>query len=173
MKNNEFYWVRFKEDPKKELKPAQYIAGDMYVVGSKDRIPLELFETIRRIKPINTMQTVYVAGSYRWKGSRWIPSFIGELINIYKAWETARQVWLAGFAAVCPHTNGMLMDRFGGTPEMFLQGDIDILRQCDYILMMPDWENSSGAIAEREFAIKNEIPVFYSVKKLIKESAWQ
>lgn len=119
------------------------------------------------------MKTVYIAGAYRWKGSRWIPSIIGELINIYKAWEIARQVWIAGFAAVCPHTNGLLMDRFGGTPEMFLKGDLDILRQCDYILMLPEWQKSAGATEERLFAIQQGIPIFYSVHELATGHLWQ
>ncbi len=120
----------------------------------------------------NSMKTVYIAGAYRWREQRWVPEVIGELINIYKAWNIARQVWMAGFAAVCPHTNGILMDRFGGTPDMFLQGDLDILRQCDYILMMPQWQKSAGATQERAFAMKHEIPVFYSIESLQAESSW-
>ncbi len=118
------------------------------------------------------MKTVYIAGAYRWRGQRWVPEVIGELINIYKAWNIARQVWMAGFAAVCPHTNGILMDRFGGTPDMFLQGDLEILLHCDYILMMPEWRKSTGATQERAFALKNEIPVFYSIESLQGESSW-
>jgi len=172
MRNHEFYWVKFKEDQTQQIKPAQLVNGEMYIVGSKQSIPVELFDTIERVKGTSNMKTVYVAGAYRWRGSRWLPSVIGELINIYKAWNISRQVWIAGFAAICPHTNGMLMDRFGGTPEMFLQGDLDILRQCDYILMMPGWQQSTGATEERAFAQKVGIPVFYSVEALKGESSW-
>jgi hypothetical protein len=172
MKNHEFYWVNFKEDQRKETKPAQYLEGEMYIVGARNSIPIELFENIERIKPVSKMKTVYVAGAYRWKGSRWLPSVIGELLNIYKAWNVSRKVWLAGFAAICPHTNGMLMDRLGGTPEMFLKGDLDILAQCDYILMMEGWQQSAGATEERAFAIQQGIPVFYSVEALEGEHLW-
>jgi hypothetical protein len=171
MRNEEFYWVSFKEDRKQTTKPAQLVGGEFYIVGSKNSISTELLEVKGRVKPI-TMKTVYVAGSYRWKGSRWIPPVVGELINIYKAWNVARQVWIAGFAAVCPHTNGLLMDRFGGTPEMFLEGDLDILHQCDYILMMDGWQKSSGATEERAFAQKHGIPVFYSIEALKGEHLW-
>lgn len=119
------------------------------------------------------MKTVYIAGPYRWRGSRWVPAIIGEIINIYKAWKIARDCWVAGFAAVCPHTNGMLMDRFGGTPELFLKGDLNILRQCDCILMMPEWEKSKGAIAERDFALTFCIPIYYSIDSLKREIQWQ
>ena len=172
MKNNEFYWVRFKEDPRKETKPAQLLNGEMYIVGHKFGIPLELIEYSQRVKPSSiTMKTVYIAGAYRWRGTRWLPPIIGELVNIYKAWKIARDCWVAGFAAVCPHTNGALMDRFGGTPEMFLKGDLDILQQCDCILMMPGWERSTGATAERQFALKMGIPVYHSIDALRRESS--
>lgn len=112
------------------------------------------------------MQTVYIAGSYRWRGNRFVPPIIGEIINIYKAWKVAHSVWAAGFVAVCPHANGALMDRFGLSPDIFLKGDFAILHQCDAILMMPEWQQSTGARAERDYAIEQGIPVYYSIQAL-------
>lgn len=119
------------------------------------------------------MITVYVAGAYRWRGHKFVPSIIGELLNIIKAWRAAKDVWAAGFVAVCPHTNGAFMDRFGISPETFLQGDLVILSQCDCILMMPDWSKSSGARAEKDFAIAHGIPVYYSLDALKKGDLWR
>lgn len=38
-----------------------------------------------------------------------------------------------------------------------------MVRQCDGVLMLPDWEDSTGASCERALAIKCGKPVFYSV----------
>lgn len=166
LKNHSYYWIAFREDKRSESKAAQLINGDMYIVGHKQGIALDLVEIKDRIKPINRMKTVYIAGAYRWRGSKLVPSVIGEIVNIYRAWKVSRDVWSLGFAAVCPHANSLLMDRFGVTPDTFLKGDLDILAQCDYILMMPEWEKSTGATEERMFAIKSGIPIFYSVETM-------
>jgi len=44
--------------------------------------------------------------------------------------------------------------------EVFLAGDIEILKRCDLVVMVPGWENSSGAKEERNVAIEHNIPVF-------------
>lgn len=161
-----YYWISFKEDVMKVVKPGQLINGGIYIVGHKQEIPIELFEMKERIKTPNTMKTIYIAGSYRWKGNRFVPPILGEFINILKAWKVAKDVWAAGFVAVCPHTNGAFMDRFGLSPEIFLKGDFSILHQCDGILMMPEWRQSTGARAEHDYAIEQGIPVYYSIDAL-------
>lgn len=112
------------------------------------------------------MKLLYVAGSYRWKGSRWVPLVIGELVNIFKAWKISKDVWEAGFVAICPHTNSILMDKFGVSPQRFLEGDLEIVSRCDAVLMMPNWQDSVGAITERNLAIKKGIPVYHSFREL-------
>ena len=46
------------------------------------------------------------------------------------------------------------------------ESDLELLFRCDAILMTPDWERSSGARAERDFAIRNAIPVLYDVSEV-------
>jgi hypothetical protein len=39
----------------------------------------------------------------------------------------------------------------------YMVGDLLILSACQYIRLLPDWELSSGATMERDFAIRNGI----------------
>lgn len=107
------------------------------------------------------MKLLYVAGPYRSPLGVW-----GVKQNIERAAMVARQLWLAGYAVICPHLNTAFMDGTD-TDNIFLAGDIEILRRCDGIVMAGGWQDSKGACAEREFALGAGIPVFYS-----NESIW-
>lgn len=88
------------------------------------------------------MKVIYVAGPYRGDNAWEIEQ------NIRRAESLSLEVWKAGFAAICPHANtrffqGVLYD------DVWLNGDIAILKKCDAILMTPDWQKSSGAYRTR------------------------
>lgn len=105
------------------------------------------------------MKVVYVAGPFRGPNHWEIEN------NIRRAEALALEVWRHGAAAVCPHTNTRFFD--GAAPDrVWLDGDLAILAKCDAILMTPDWERSSGASAERQFAIDRGMPVFHSLYEL-------
>jgi hypothetical protein len=40
------------------------------------------------------------------------------------------------------------------------EGDIELLRRCDGIVLCPTWAQSHGACAEREVALEMRMPVF-------------
>jgi hypothetical protein len=108
------------------------------------------------------MKVVYVAGPFRGANSWEIEE------NIRRAERLALQVWRLGAACICPHTNTRFYQ--GAAPdEVWLNGDLEMLRRCDAILMTPDWERSSGARAEHDFALKHNIPVFHDLYEL---DAW-
>lgn len=97
------------------------------------------------------MQLVYIAGKYRGKT-------INEIYeNIQLARQHAVRLWRLGYAVLCPHTNTSLMDGVV-SDETFLEGTKEMLRRCDYIYMLPNWEQSHGAIEERILAIQCGIP---------------
>lgn len=105
------------------------------------------------------MRLVYVSGPYR------APTVSGIVDNIRKAENMAVQVWGAGAACICPHLNTALLD--GRCPdEVWLAGDIEMLKRCDAVLMIDGWLRSEGAQAERLVAIEANIPVFYSMAEL-------
>lgn len=102
------------------------------------------------------MKVIYVAGPFRGKDSWEMEN------NIRRAEAIALEVWRAGAAAICPHANTRFFQ--GTAPDsVWLDGDLDILRRCDAVLMTPDWERSAGARAERDLALKLGIPVLYEL----------
>jgi len=106
------------------------------------------------------VKVLYVAGRYRGPNA-WV---IEQ--NIRDAEHLALQVWAAGFVALCPHT----MTRFyqGALPDaVWLAGDLELLRRCDGILMVPGWCESTGAQTERRFAADLDMPIFYSVGEAV------
>lgn len=108
------------------------------------------------------MKVVYVAGPFRGKSSWDIEE------NIRRAERLALEVWRSGAAALCPHCNTRF---FQGAADdaVWLDGDLELLARCDAVLMTPDWQRSSGARAEQEFAVKRGIPVFETLDAL---KAW-
>jgi hypothetical protein len=99
------------------------------------------------------MKVVYVAGPYRAKTE------YGVLLNIQKAERLALRVWLAGAACICPHKNTAF---FGGAAhdDVWLQGDLEMIRRCDAIVCTEGWETSVGATGEVALARSLNIPVF-------------
>ena len=102
------------------------------------------------------MKVAYIAGPYRGKSERAVVE------NIRHAEKYALKDWQMGYAVICPHLNTQL---FGGLApdEVWLDGDLEILRRCDLCVMIPGWDNSSGARAERVFALEHGIEVRYEI----------
>ena len=46
----------------------------------------------------------------------------------------------------------------------YMVGDILLLSACKYIYMLPNWEKSSGATMERDFAMRNGIKILTNGK---------
>lgn len=106
-----------------------------------------------------SIKVVYIAGPFRG------PSAWDIEENIRRAERLALEVWRAGYAALCPHTNARFFQ--GAAPdEIWLAGDLELLRRCDAVLLTPDWQKSSGAHAEREEALRVGIPVFEALTAL-------
>ncbi len=99
---------------------------------------------------------VYVAGPFRGKPNiEW-----NRQQNIRRAEAAALRIWKAGAVAICPHKNTEHFD--GALPdEAYLEGDLEILKRCDMILMLDGWTTSAGAVREREYALHLGIEVLY------------
>lgn len=105
---------------------------------------------------------VYIAGPFR-GSSDW-----ARHQNIEKAQKLAFDVWEAGFVALCPHNNTRHFD--GALPHhVWLEGDLELLRRCDGVLMVEGWELSQGARAEYDEARRVGIPVFETLTELLDE----
>lgn len=108
------------------------------------------------------MKVIYIAGPFRGNSSWDIEQ------NIRRAETLALEVWRLGAACLCPHTNTRFFQG-AADDEVWLKGDLELLRRCDAVLMTDDWEKSSGARAEALFAARQSIPVFLSLGGL---KAW-
>lgn len=105
------------------------------------------------------MRVVYLAGPFRGE-TAWDVE-----CNIRKAETLALEVWRLGHAAVCPHTSTRFFD--GAVPDdVFLRGDLEILRRCDAVLLVEGWEHSKGATVEAREALTRGIPVFTTFDRL-------
>lgn len=98
----------------------------------------------------------YVAGPYRDK-SEW-----KVVNNIRTAENLALSLWRPGVAVICPHKNTAF---FGGAQpdEVWLDGDLELVRRSDVVVCTADWERSLGARNEVQFASELGIPVLHSV----------
>src|SRR3990167_7566055 len=95
---------------------------------------------------------IYLAGPYRGNVTE----------NIEAAIKVAGEVWAAGHVALCPHANTAHFDTlFPDIPdEAYLEGDLKLAARCDAMLMLPNWEKSGGATAERDYADKLGMHVY-------------
>jgi len=100
------------------------------------------------------MPVVYIAGPFRGSSS-WQME-----LNIRRAETLALKVWKMGAAALCPHANTRFYQG-EGDDSIWLQGDLEMIRRVDAILMTDDWTRSPGARGELEFANELQIPAFF------------
>ncbi len=100
------------------------------------------------------MKVVYIAGPYR------SHTVNGIVNNIRAAEAVAIKYWQMGYAVICPHKNTALFDGVCDD-NIWLDGDLEILKRCDTIVMMTGWSNSSGANAEHALAIELGIEIIY------------
>lgn len=84
---------------------------------------------------------LYLAGPYRAKNGRTVRE------NIRNAERIAVKWWKAGFAVICPHLNTAFFD--GEAPDdLWLEGDLEIVKRCDAVLAMSTCSESDGSTRE-------------------------
>jgi hypothetical protein len=106
------------------------------------------------LSKFKSMKVAYIAGPYRSKTIR------GVVENIRRAEQVAIKYWLKGYAVICPHKNTALLDGVAAD-DVWLNGDLEILKRCDVIVMIEGWQWSLGAAAELEFARKHGLEVVF------------
>jgi len=91
------------------------------------------------------MKIIFISGPYRAKTESELED------NIRTAERAAIYFWQRKWAVICPHKNS---SHFGGLCEdqVFLDGDMDMLRRSDAICMVKGWSRSVGARAELALA---------------------
>ncbi len=101
------------------------------------------------------MLLCYTAGPYRdTRGTR----FVEE--NIRRAEEVALQLWSWGYAVITPHANTRHFDGYCGD-RVWLEGDFEMIRRCDFLVALPRWETSSGTKEEILHATLCHVPICF------------
>ena len=93
-----------------------------------------------------TSPLVYIAMPFR--AGRY-----SERENIARANEVGRWYAAKGYAVVVPHSMSPLLDphnRLGD--DYWLRLTMEVMERCDIVVCGPGWEESAGALAERERA---------------------
>lgn len=109
------------------------------------------------------MRVVYVAGPYM-GATHDGKSYYQISRNILEAREWAKKAIEAGAFPFTPHLNSEHMELdVERSADWWREADLEMLRRCDAIFLIPGWENSKGAKMEKEFSLQNGIPVFYDI----------
>ena len=112
------------------------------------------------------MKRVYVAGAYNANGA------LAVMANIANGVQMALRVLKAGFAPYVPWFDVLLHVANpcpeSTTIEECYEWSMAWLEVSDAVLVVPGWEESHGTIAEIKRATELNIPVFYSIKDLVK-----
>ena len=111
------------------------------------------------------MKLIYIAGPFR-AASQHCPGhqdMFAVQENIMAAMKLGLEVARTpGCFPVIPHANTMFFT--GSAPDhVWLEGDIEMLRRSDALLVTSEWHRSSGARAEVEYAKTHGIPIHYSI----------
>ena len=81
--------------------------------------------------------------------------------NIRKAWDIGFELAKIGFFPITPHCNSAHMDP-AQPHEFWLKGDIELMRRAaDLIVLIPGWNESPGAVREKEAGVKFRLPIYY------------
>lgn len=120
------------------------------------------------------MIKVYVSGAY--SGN----NVLDVLKNIGRGEYYAAELFQLGFAPFTPwHDKDFVIKNFyrDFTVEMFYNYSMEWLRVSDAVLVVPDmkglidWTESKGTVAEIEEAQRLEIPVFFNIPALVKNTS--
>ena len=118
---------------------------------------------------IDTIDTtegfVYIAGKYRAKdGTHDYRAYeeIDHNISVARKW--AAKLAHNDIPFFCPHLNSAHMEVIAPEvkPDFWYRLDMQILSNAKALFMLPGWEESQGAMAEHEFALKWEMAIFYA-----------
>jgi hypothetical protein len=93
---------------------------------------------------------VFISGPYR-----------GDVqSNIQKAKDVSIKLWQQGYIVICPHLNTANFDGLC-SDQVWLDGDMEIMRRCDIVYFLKAWRESAGALKEYSEAVKlNKILMF-------------
>ena len=106
---------------------------------------------------------VYLAGPLTPKLKKNLNPAIDYLLNIRDMIEAAKNLILKGYSVYCPALDFLyfliLKDDEMIDEKTIKDNSLKILRRCDFLVLLPGWEDSQGVKEEVEEAIKYRIPI--------------
>jgi Domain of unknown function (DUF4406) len=114
------------------------------------------------------VKVIYVAGKYSGK-THDARSFTEIERNIITAREWAIRIMesVPNVITLVPHLNSYHMELdFTTSQDFWYNADLELLRRCDAIFMLPDWQQSKGARIEWEKAKDASMPIFETLAEL-------
>lgn len=106
------------------------------------------------------MRLVYVAGPL------FGPDDWAIRRNIHRAASLGFAVAQLGCYPVIPHTNTGSVFCGTLTPKFWYAGTLELMRRCDYVILVPGWEDSKGTVDEVADAKRRGQPVFERIEDL-------
>jgi hypothetical protein len=110
------------------------------------------------------LKRVYIAGAYS------ADNVLSVFENMRKGMMLANQVRQLGYAPWCPWMDFMYFFINNDEPysiQNCYEYSLAWLEVSDAILFTPDWRTSHGAKKEHEYAVKHEIPIYYTLSQLV------
>ncbi len=100
---------------------------------------------------------IYVAGKYRGKTT------YEQIDNIRHAELAAIKLWRENWVVICPHLNTQFFDQvYTDIPvSVWLDGGLEILKRCNAVFLLSNWEDSEGAKQEYKLACDLGLELFY------------
>lgn len=114
------------------------------------------------------MKRIYIAGPYS------ADNTIQTLRNIGKGIQVGIELLLKGYAIFCPWLDYSMFLQLRANEniplELIQQHSLSWLKVSNALFVLPNSENSIGTQKEIEYAIKHNIPIYYSLKELENDS---
>ena len=113
------------------------------------------------------MKVICIACPF-WAASAWAPVsawWVEQEQNIRAGEVLALEVRRLGAAALYPHTNARFFQG-AAVDTVRLEGDLEMLRRCDAVVMAPRWERAPRAQAEGVEAGRVGLPVFSTLSEV-------
>ena len=104
------------------------------------------------------MKLIYVAGKYTGKTYSEIDD------NIRKAEAASIKLFRKGWAVFTPHKNTSHYEIYEDenlTYHTWIAADDEVLKRCDAIFMLNDWENSKGSVREVKLATDLNLKIYF------------
>ena len=89
-----------------------------------------------------------------------------------KAMGFSKKFWEMGYGVYCPTTNCLLAQYANQVMlKTIIIFNLEVMEVCDCAFMLPGWQNSFEAEAERAHAMMLKLPVFYTIRQA--ERFWE